>query len=52
MKVSAIETRGLVRYYGDLCAVDRLDLTVGRGELFAFLGPNAAGKTTTIRLFT
>lgn len=38
--------------YGDLLALDRLNLTVERGELFAFLGPNAAGKTTTIKLLT
>jgi ABC-2 type transport system ATP-binding protein len=48
--VTAIETRGLTRYYGDLCAVDHLDLSVERGELYAFLGPNGAGKTTTIRM--
>ena len=38
--------------YGDLLALDRLNLTVEKGELFAFLGPNAAGKTTTIKLLT
>jgi len=38
--------------YGDLLALDALDLTVERGEFFAFLGPNAAGKTTTIKLLT
>lgn len=48
----AIRTLGLTRYYGELCAVDHLDLSVERGELFAFLGPNGAGKTTTIRLLT
>jgi ABC-2 type transport system ATP-binding protein len=50
--LTAIETRDLTRYYGDLCAVDHLDLTVGEGELFGFLGPNGAGKTTTIRMLT
>jgi len=50
--VNAIETHGLTRYYGDLCAVNRLDLSVRRGELLAFLGPNGAGKTTTIRMLT
>ncbi len=50
--MTAIETRDLTRYYGDLCAVDHLDLTVERGELYAFLGPNGAGKTTTIRMLT
>ena len=38
--------------YGDLLALDSLDLTIERGEFFAFLGPNAAGKTTTIKLLT
>jgi ABC-2 type transport system ATP-binding protein len=38
--------------YGDLLALDGLDLVIPRGELFAFLGPNAAGKTTTIKLLT
>lgn len=38
--------------YGDLLALDQLDLTIERGEFFAFLGPNAAGKTTTIKLLT
>lgn len=38
--------------YGDLLALDSLDLKIERGEFFAFLGPNAAGKTTTIKLLT
>jgi len=48
----AIETHHLTRDYGDLRAVDDLNLQVNQGELFAFLGPNGAGKTTTIRLLT
>lgn len=47
-----IETRGLTMRYGDLIALDHLDLTIPQGEFFAFLGPNAAGKTTTIKLIT
>ncbi|HHS97288.1 MAG TPA: ABC transporter ATP-binding protein [Chloroflexi bacterium] len=43
-----LETRGLTKRYGDLVAVDHLDLTVRRGEVFGLLGPNGAGKTTTI----
>lgn len=39
-------------HYGDLQALDNLDLEIGKGEFFAFLGPNAAGKTTTIKLLT
>ncbi|MGZ5317437.1 MAG: ABC transporter ATP-binding protein [Actinomycetota bacterium] len=46
----AIVSRGLTKRYGELDAVDALDLTVERGELFGFLGPNGAGKTTTIRM--
>ena len=47
---TAIAARGLTKRYGDLAAVDALDLTVEGGELFGFLGPNGAGKTTTIRM--
>lgn len=44
----AILARALTKRYGDLVAVDRLDLEVARGEIFGLLGPNGAGKTTTI----
>jgi ABC-2 type transport system ATP-binding protein len=43
---TALEIRNLVRYYGDLLAVDNLTLQVRKGEVFGFLGPNGAGKTT------
>src|SRR6266536_2434480 len=43
-----ITVRGLVKRYGDLEAVRGIDLDVHHGEIFGFLGPNAAGKTTTI----
>jgi len=43
-----IETRELTKIYGDLVAVDHLNLTVNEGEIFGFMGPNGAGKTTTI----
>ena len=46
----AIETRGLTKRYKDVTAVDALDLTVERGELFSLLGVNGAGKTTTIKM--
>jgi ABC-2 type transport system ATP-binding protein len=46
----AIETEELTKTYGQIVAVDRLDLTVERGEIFGFLGPNGAGKTTTMRM--
>lgn len=48
----AIETRSLTKKYKDVTAVDRLDLTVERGELFSLLGVNGAGKTTTIKMLT
>ncbi len=47
-----IELKNLVKRFGDLVAVNDLSLTVGRGEFFAVLGPNAAGKTTTIKILT
>ncbi len=46
----AIETRGLVRQFGALRAVDGVDLAVRNGEIYGFLGPNGAGKTTVIRM--
>jgi ABC-2 type transport system ATP-binding protein len=46
----AIVTDGLTKSYGNLLAVDHLNLTVERGEIFGFLGPNGAGKTTTMRM--
>lgn len=48
----AIETKGLSKRFGDVTAVDALDLSIRRGELFALLGVNGAGKTTTIRMLT
>jgi ABC-2 type transport system ATP-binding protein len=45
-----IKTTGLTRRFGDLTAVDGLDLHIERGEVFGFLGPNGAGKTTTVRM--
>ncbi|MEE0955889.1 MAG: ABC transporter ATP-binding protein [Eubacterium sp.] len=44
---TVIETHGLTKQYGDLTAVDHLNLSVNRGEIFGLLGPNGAGKTTT-----
>jgi len=45
-----VEVRGLVKRYGDLVAVDAVDLTVERGDVFGYLGPNGAGKTTSLRM--
>src|SRR4051812_38605055 len=47
-----IELIHLVKKFGDLTAVDDINLSVGRGEFFAVLGPNAAGKTTTIKILS
>jgi len=47
-----ISARSLTKTFGSLCAVDGLDLEIAAGEFFAFLGPNAAGKTTTIKMLS
>lgn len=49
-KAFAIEARGLSKYFGDVCAVNSLDLNVPRGQIYGFLGPNGSGKSTTIRM--
>jgi ABC-2 type transport system ATP-binding protein len=48
----AIETNGLTRWFGQLRAVDGLDLRVEAGTFYGFLGPNGAGKSTTIKMLT
>jgi ABC-2 type transport system ATP-binding protein len=48
----AIETTNLKKYFGDIHAVDGIDLAVPKGSLFGFLGPNGAGKTTTISMLS
>jgi ABC-2 type transport system ATP-binding protein len=52
MSANAVETRGLVKQFGDFVAVDHLNLHVNRGSFFGFLGPNGAGKSTTIKMLT
>lgn len=47
-----IRIRGLTKEYGDIRAVDELDLEIEKGEIFGLLGPNGAGKTTTVRMLT
>ncbi len=47
---SLIETRNLVKKYGDKVAVNNVSFAVQAGEVFGFLGPNGAGKTTTIKM--
>ena len=50
MGADAIRTQGLTKRYGGVTALEALDLAVAPGEVYAFLGPNGSGKTTTIRL--
>jgi len=50
MSEPAIEVRGLTKRYGSKTVVDALDLTVRKGEIHGFLGPNGSGKTTSIRM--
>jgi ABC-2 type transport system ATP-binding protein len=45
-----VETKDLTRRFGELTAVDRLNLRIERGEIFGLVGPDGAGKTTTLRL--
>jgi ABC-2 type transport system ATP-binding protein len=45
-----VVARQLVKRYGDVLAVDRVDLTVEPGDVFGYLGPNGAGKTTSLRM--
>jgi ABC-2 type transport system ATP-binding protein len=48
--VRPVEARRLVKRYGELVAVDDVDLTVEAGDVFGYLGPNGAGKTTSLRM--
>lgn len=48
----AIETRGMSRHFGSLKAVDSVDLSIPRGSIYGFLGPNGCGKSTSIRMLT
>src|SRR3954451_5708596 len=48
--IPAVQTVGLTRTYGTMTALNALDLTINRGDLFGFIGSNGAGKTTTLRI--
>jgi len=48
--MSVIEVKQLVKHYGDVRAVDGVDLSVSAGEVFALLGPNGAGKSTAVEI--
>ena len=50
MSAPPVEVRGLVKRYGELVAVDDVDLTVEAGDIYGYLGPNGAGKTTSLRM--
>ncbi len=50
--IPMIEVENLTKYYGDFPAVEDISFTVNKGEVLGFLGPNAAGKTTTMRVLT
>ncbi|WP_135828912.1 ABC transporter ATP-binding protein [Halorussus halobius] len=50
--MAAIDTTALTKRYGDVLAVDGLDLSIPEGVVYGFLGPNGAGKTTTMRMLT
>ena len=52
MDVLAISTDGLTRRFGELAAVENVNLRVAAGQFFGFLGPNGAGKSTTIKMLT
>jgi ABC-2 type transport system ATP-binding protein len=52
MPETAIVTENLTRKFGELIAVDAIDLRVAAGQFFGFLGPNGAGKSTTIKMLT
>ena len=45
-----VQTRGMGRTFGDVKAVDAIDLNISKGEIYGFLGPNGAGKTTLVRM--
>jgi ABC-2 type transport system ATP-binding protein len=45
-----VEVRGLSKFYGEIKAVDGVDLTVNPGDVYGYLGPNGAGKTTSLRM--
>jgi ABC-2 type transport system ATP-binding protein len=52
MNEPAISTEGLTRRFGELVAVEHVNLSVDAGQFFGFLGPNGAGKSTTIKMLT
>ena len=49
-KMQALELKNVFKYYGELCAVNDLSLSVPKGSCYGLLGPNGSGKTTTLRM--
>src|SRR3712207_2846182 len=49
---SLVQVENLTKFYGDVAAVNGVTFAVEKGEILGFLGPNAAGKTTTMRIIT
>ena len=47
---TAVTITGITKRFGDVLAVDNMDLTIADGEFFALLGPSGCGKTTTLRM--
>src|SRR3954452_13490643 len=52
MQDSAIDVEGLIKHFGDVKAIDGVNLQVQHQTVFGLLGPNGAGKTTTVRILT
>ncbi|KPV95086.1 putative ABC transporter ATP-binding protein YbhF [Pseudoalteromonas sp. P1-9] len=52
MSDAVINANGLTKQFGEVTAVNQLDLTINKGEVYGFLGPNGCGKTTAIRMLT
>ena len=50
--MSCIYAQSLLKFYGNINAVDNINLSIRSGQVFGFLGPNGAGKSTTIKLLT
>ena len=52
METPAIDIKGLTKSYGELKALNGVNISIKKGEFFGLLGPNGAGKTTTINILT
>jgi ABC-2 type transport system ATP-binding protein len=50
VSAAPVEVRALTKHYGEITAVDHVDLTVEAGDVYGYLGPNGAGKTTSLRM--